>query len=81
MTFIAVNILKIEEDSVKVRYEFGDPPKKVLGIVEILKSDGEVNVTEITNEKYLRTIVPYVKKLLAEHYQKGEFPERSSWQS
>ncbi len=77
MTFISVGIMKTEETKEWVKYAFGYPPKRVLGNVAINKSNGRIELIDIVDEKYKRSVLPYVLKHLSDHYQRGDFPEHT----
>jgi hypothetical protein len=81
MTAISIRILKVDENSEWVKYAFGGPPQKVLGHVKIFKANGEIRLVDIIDDKYMRHIFPGVEKQLTEHYQQGEFPERTLYAS
>jgi hypothetical protein len=77
MTAISVKILKINETSEIVKYAFGNPPARVLGHVIINKADGQIELSDIVDNKYKRYLLPAVLKQLHIHHKSGEYPEET----
>lgn len=79
MTVISVLIVKTDETDQWVKYSFGNPPRRILGEVKVNKANGNFEILNIEHDKYKKVILPCVIRKISEHYETGEFPDKTSY--
>lgn len=75
-----VMIIKEREDDREVIYRFG-PDESNLGSLRLEKANGEViEVSPLQTDNARHFIIRATVKL-RQHWNKGEYPDRTSWES
>lgn len=71
---------KESESESEVVYRFG-PPELVVGKLSIRKSDGDVVELEPLPVDHAQAFFTRAVYKLLQHWQRGQFPDRTSWAS
>ena len=77
---VYVGIRKVASGDQFVEYEFG-PNEEQVGLLRISKATGETDVLQAVPGDDQGTYSIMATRKVVQHYQKGEFPEKTCWAS
>lgn len=75
---IYIQIRKLSEDNAVALYSFG-ALNEIIGKIKISKSSGAISLIEITDSARTQFYLSRVGRKLAQHFEKGEFPDETCY--